>query len=77
MTSKRAKIIIAFVWILSFIVSFPPLLGWNDTGSIIAQGESRFKNRENSFFEQNLQNFMSNRIFFHLLYFLKIVKLPF
>ena len=40
MTSKRAKMIIAFVWILSFIVSFPPLVGWNDAGSILAQGKN-------------------------------------
>lgn len=37
MTSRRAKMIIAFVWILSFLVSFPPLLGWaevKDTNSM-------------------------------------------
>lgn len=30
MSSKRAKLLIASVWILSFLICFPPLVGWND-----------------------------------------------
>ncbi|CAL4099582.1 unnamed protein product, partial [Meganyctiphanes norvegica] len=30
MTSTRAKILIAAVWVTSFIICFPPLVGWND-----------------------------------------------
>ena len=30
MTSKRAKLLILGAWILSFVVCFPPLVGWND-----------------------------------------------
>lgn len=30
MTSKRARILIAAVWIVSFVICFPPLVGWND-----------------------------------------------
>ncbi len=30
MTSKKAKLLIAGAWILSFVICFPPLVGWND-----------------------------------------------
>jgi len=30
MSSSRAKILIAVVWILSFVICFPPLVGWKD-----------------------------------------------
>jgi len=30
MSSKKAKLLIAAVWILSFLICFPPLVGWND-----------------------------------------------
>lgn len=30
MTSSRAKLLIASVWITSFAICFPPLVGWND-----------------------------------------------
>lgn len=30
MTSTRAKILIGIVWVTSFIICFPPLVGWND-----------------------------------------------
>uniref|UniRef100_A0AAN0LHF2 G protein-coupled receptor n=1 Tax=Polyphagotarsonemus latus TaxID=1204166 RepID=A0AAN0LHF2_9ACAR len=33
MTAKRAKTIIASAWILSFLICFPPLVGWNQQGS--------------------------------------------
>lgn len=31
MSSSRAKILIAGVWILSFVICFPPLVGWKDS----------------------------------------------
>ena len=30
MTSKKAKLLILGAWIISFVVCFPPLVGWND-----------------------------------------------
>ena len=30
MTSKRAKMLILGAWIMSFVICFPPLVGWND-----------------------------------------------
>ncbi|CAL8113970.1 unnamed protein product [Orchesella dallaii] len=30
MSSKRAKLLIGAVWVLSFLICFPPLVGWND-----------------------------------------------
>lgn len=30
MSSRRAKLLIAAVWVLAFIICFPPLVGWND-----------------------------------------------
>jgi hypothetical protein len=30
MSSKKAKLLIAAVWVLSFLICFPPLVGWND-----------------------------------------------
>ncbi|XP_054167306.1 octopamine receptor Oamb-like [Oppia nitens] len=37
MTSKRAKIVIACVWVVSFIICFPPLVGWNDSNTSFLQ----------------------------------------
>lgn len=31
MSSSRAKILIAGVWVLSFVICFPPLVGWKDS----------------------------------------------
>lgn len=30
MTSKKAKLLIAGAWIVSFVICFPPLVGWHD-----------------------------------------------
>ncbi|KAK7864564.1 hypothetical protein R5R35_007333 [Gryllus longicercus] len=30
MSSRRAKLLIAGVWVLSFVICFPPLVGWKD-----------------------------------------------
>ncbi|ODM95951.1 putative G-protein coupled receptor No9 [Orchesella cincta] len=30
MSSKKAKLLIGAVWVLSFLICFPPLVGWND-----------------------------------------------
>ncbi|XP_018784687.1 PREDICTED: octopamine receptor Oamb isoform X3 [Bactrocera latifrons] len=35
MSTKRAKSLIAGVWVLSFVICFPPLVGWKDQKSII------------------------------------------
>nr|XP_018897697.1 PREDICTED: octopamine receptor Oamb-like isoform X1 [Bemisia tabaci]XP_018897698.1 PREDICTED: octopamine receptor Oamb-like isoform X2 [Bemisia tabaci] len=39
MSMKRAKILIACVWVLSFVICFPPLLGWKDKGSQMVHQE--------------------------------------
>eukprot|EP00095_Tigriopus_kingsejongensis_P010163 maker-scaffold575_size133042-snap-gene-0.31 protein:Tk10163 transcript:maker-scaffold575_size133042-snap-gene-0.31-mRNA-1 annotation:"octopamine receptor" len=33
MTSNRAKLLIVGAWVLSFVICFPPLVGWNDESS--------------------------------------------
>ncbi|KAM7282845.1 putative G-protein coupled receptor No9 [Ixodes scapularis] len=30
MSSKRAKLLIVAVWVIAFVICFPPLVGWND-----------------------------------------------
>ena len=30
MTSKKAKLLVTGAWVISFVVCFPPLVGWND-----------------------------------------------
>ena len=39
MTSKKAKLLIAGAWIISFVVCFPPLVGWNDRSASSAMQE--------------------------------------
>ncbi|RWS01514.1 putative G-protein coupled receptor No9-like protein [Dinothrombium tinctorium] len=39
MTSRKAKLMIAAVWILSFVICFPPLIGWSNKGSVIFQDQ--------------------------------------
>lgn len=35
MSTKRAKSLIAGLWVLSFVICFPPLVGWKDSNSQI------------------------------------------
>ncbi len=42
MTTSRAKLLILGAWVLSFVICFPPLVGWNsgeDSGLIAALGD--------------------------------------
>jgi len=34
MSPRRARLLIFCVWVLSFIVCFPPLIGWNERGGL-------------------------------------------
>lgn len=34
MSPRRARLLIISVWILSFIICFPPLIGWNERGGL-------------------------------------------
>ena len=34
MSPRRARLLIICVWILSFIICFPPLIGWNEHGGL-------------------------------------------
>ncbi len=43
MTPKRGKILVALVWVLSFLICFPPLIGWNEQRANLGE---RFKNDE-------------------------------
>ncbi|KAF2367173.1 G protein-coupled receptor rhodopsin-like [Trinorchestia longiramus] len=36
MTSTRAKVLIGVVWVTSFVICFPPLVGWNDKHQTLA-----------------------------------------
>ena len=38
MTSKKAKLLIAGAWIMSFVICFPPLVGWKDSSSSETEG---------------------------------------
>lgn len=40
MTSTRAKMLIAGVWVMSFIICFPPLVGWNDRHQNLAMSNA-------------------------------------
>ncbi|XP_076367320.1 octopamine receptor in mushroom bodies [Tachypleus tridentatus] len=33
MSSRRAKLLIAAVWVVAFVICFPPLVGWNDSST--------------------------------------------
>lgn len=37
MTPFRAKILLAVVWLLSFLICFPPLVGWNDRSNKVSR----------------------------------------
>lgn len=34
MSPRRARLLIVCVWILSFVICFPPLIGWNERGGL-------------------------------------------
>ncbi|XP_046551448.1 octopamine receptor 1-like [Haliotis rubra] len=34
MSSKRGKLLVAFIWAVSFLICFPPLIGWNEGGEV-------------------------------------------
>ncbi|XP_020278898.1 octopamine receptor Oamb [Pseudomyrmex gracilis] len=40
MSTKRARLLIAIVWVLSFVICFPPLVGWKDERSYSAYNVS-------------------------------------
>jgi len=51
MTSTRTKLLIASVWVISFIICFPPLVGWNEERQFVsmAQGanyEGKYNNND-------------------------------
>lgn len=37
MSPRRAKLLIAGVWVLSFVICFPPLVGWKDSGTPVPE----------------------------------------
>lgn len=51
MTSRRVKLLIASVWILSFIICFPPLVGWNDD----SKSKTNEKSEVNATIDQDVE----------------------
>lgn len=53
MTSNRAKLLILGAWILSFVICFPPLVGWNEesTPSIMAASDPNGNFNNNGTYE--------------------------
>ncbi|XP_023035509.1 octopamine receptor Oamb isoform X2 [Drosophila willistoni] len=41
MSTKKAKSLIAGIWVLSFVICFPPLVGWKDQKAVIQPTYSR------------------------------------
>ncbi|TRY76464.1 hypothetical protein TCAL_09576 [Tigriopus californicus] len=54
MTSNRAKLLILGAWILSFVICFPPLVGWNEesTPSIMAASDPNGNFNNNGTYEE-------------------------
>ena len=48
MSARRAKTLVACVWIFSFLICCPPLVGWNDSSGAAADEGSGFGNISNS-----------------------------
>lgn len=40
MTSFRAKVLVVIVWVLSFVICLPPLVGWRDTHIVPAEAST-------------------------------------
>ncbi|CAB4058873.1 Oamb [Lepeophtheirus salmonis] len=40
MSSKRAKLLILGAWVLSFVICFPPLVGWNEDEDLFDENKS-------------------------------------
>ncbi len=43
MSPRRSKILVSLVWIVSFIICFPPLIGWNERGTYSTSGSRGMK----------------------------------
>ncbi|VDI48870.1 Octopamine receptor [Mytilus galloprovincialis] len=41
MSRRRSKVLVTFVWLLSFVICIPPLLGWNDKTSYSKETQTR------------------------------------
>ncbi|XP_052098884.1 octopamine receptor 1-like [Mytilus californianus] len=41
MSRRRSKVLVTFVWLLSFVICIPPLLGWNDKTSYSKESPTR------------------------------------
>ena len=44
MSPIRGKVLVSSVWILSFVICLPPLLGWNDQSHILSEQTEDIKN---------------------------------
>jgi octopamine receptor len=43
MSTKRAKSLIAGLWVLSFVICFPPLLGWKKEEKVRGKDEEEVR----------------------------------
>ncbi|XP_045190806.2 octopamine receptor 1-like [Mercenaria mercenaria] len=48
MSPFRGRVLVSLVWILSFVICLPPLLGWNDGGESEKKYTNSFHNRSTS-----------------------------
>lgn len=62
MSPQRAKLLIAGLWVLSFVICFPPLVGWKDTEviKVLVINACFLANEPN--------NFTTNTLVLHVLY---------
>ncbi|CAM1302465.1 GPROAR1 (predicted) [Pycnogonum litorale] len=61
MTPRRAHILIASVWVMSFVICFPPLVGWNDSSN--QSGVEDHENKTNPLSLNNTQQRTSFSVF--------------
>ena len=56
MSPFRGRVLVSFVWILSFVICLPPLLGWNDGGESERKDINSFYNRSTSNLDKLVDN---------------------
>jgi hypothetical protein len=49
MSTRRAKSLIAGLWVLSFVICFPPLIGWRNDDSVSIFCENRSRGEKTKF----------------------------
>uniref|UniRef100_A0ABD2X6V4 G-protein coupled receptors family 1 profile domain-containing protein n=1 Tax=Trichogramma kaykai TaxID=54128 RepID=A0ABD2X6V4_9HYME len=60
MSPKRARLLVAVVWVLSFIICFPPLVGWKDQKDDEDFSANVTSSSSSSFFESSDEELLFN-----------------